>query len=154
MATSTRPIRDSRRSASRNISASCSSSLAASDELRFEVLREVAPHRLAREQSVERAKGPVAGRIEFEHLLDTPTRRPRDGPTARRKSGHRAVERLALLHIVRLVDASLDDADEVLPALSSREELLERGEPVGVPWIDRQHLAVRLAARSTSPRRS
>ena len=43
-------------------------------------------------------------------------------------------------------DASpaLDDADEVLPALRAREELLERGERLGVSRIEREHLVVSL----------
>ena len=56
----------------------------------------------------------------------------------------RGVERLALARVVRLLDAALDDADEVVPPLRAREELLERRERLGVRRVERQHLVVAL----------
>ena len=61
---------------------------------------------------------PVAARLELEHLLVR-----RDGVLGAAQPlvvdlRHRGVERLALARVVRLLDATLDDADEILPPLA------------------------------------
>ncbi len=113
-------------------------------ELRLEVLGELRPHLLAREEIVERAEGAVAPRVELEHLLVR-----RDGVLRATEPlvvdlRHRGVERLAIARVVGLLDAALDDADEVLPSLRAREELLERRERFGVRRVEREHLVVGL----------
>ena len=113
-------------------------------ELRLEVLGQLRPHLLAREEVVERAERAIAARLELEHLLVR-----RDGVFGAAESlvvdlRRGGVEGLAVACVAGLLDAPLDDADEVLPPLRPREELLERGERLRVPGIERQHLVVRL----------
>ena len=60
---------------------------------------------------------------------------------------HRHVERFARFGLVSEVDAALDDADQVVPALRADVELLERGERFGVGGVDLEDVRVRRAPR-------